>query len=67
MAADSGASRHIAQGDMKLLYAAATDENFRNALIASHDNGDNLSFCFSDTFEKIHIMQNGIVVSDGGA
>ena len=67
MAADSGASRHIIMSDMKMLLAFAMDKGIQDAIIKSHDEGDNLSFCFSDTYEKIHIMQNGIAVSEGGA
>jgi hypothetical protein len=67
MAADSGASRHIALSDISMLIAAATDEKVRNAIIKSHEENDNLSFCYSDTTDKIHVMQNGIAVSEGGA
>jgi hypothetical protein len=52
--------------DMKMLFAAAMDKGIQDAITKSHDEGDNLSFCFSDTFEKIHIMQNGIAASGGG-
>jgi len=67
MAADSGASRHILMSDMRMLFAAAADKGIQDAIIKSHDEGDNLSFCFSNTYEKIHIMHNGIAVSGGGA
>jgi hypothetical protein len=53
--------------DIKLLYAAATDEKIKNALIESHEKGDNLSFCFSNTCDKIHPMANNQAVSEGGA
>jgi hypothetical protein len=66
MAADSGASRHVIMSDMKMLFAAAIDKGVQDAILKSHDAGDNLSFCYSDTCEKIHIMQNGIAVSEGG-
>ena len=67
MAADSGASRHILMSDMKMLFAAASDKGIKDAIIKSHEEGDDLSFCFSDTYEKIHIMHNNIAVSGGGA
>jgi hypothetical protein len=67
MAADSAASRHFVQSDMTLLLAAIHDKNLHDAVIKSIDDGDNLAFCFSDTFDKIHIMQNNIAVSAGGA
>ena len=55
MAADSGASRHIALGDISLLFSM-DKENIQ----------DNLSFCFADNCEKIHLLQNNIGVSEGG-
>lgn len=64
MAADSGASRHIIASDLKMLFAAATDKNIQDAIL--NDANDNLSFCFSDTFDKIHVMRNNIAVSEGG-
>jgi hypothetical protein len=67
MAADSGASRHFLKSDMTMLFAVIQDKNLQDAIIKSHDDGDNLSFCFSDTFDKIHLMQNNMAVSAGGA
>jgi hypothetical protein len=55
MAADSGASRHIAMSDIRLLFAMDR-ENIEQ----------NLSFCFADNCNKIHLMQNDIAVSEGG-
>jgi hypothetical protein len=55
MAADSGASRHIAMSDIRLL-VAMDKENIQQ----------NLSFCFADNCNKIHLMQNNIAVSEGG-
>jgi hypothetical protein len=55
MAADSGASRHIAMNDIRLLLAL-DKENIQQ----------NLSFCFAENCDKIHLMQNNIAVSEGG-
>jgi hypothetical protein len=59
MAADSGASRHIAMSDIRLLLAI-NKENVENI------QDKNLEFCFTDNCEKIHLMQNNIAVSEGG-
>jgi hypothetical protein len=55
MAADSGASRHIAVSDIRLLFAI-DKENIQDAL----------SFCYANNSDKLHLMQNNIAVSEGG-
>jgi len=66
MAADSGASKHIIANDIKMLFAAAIDKGVQDAIFKNHDAENNLSFCYTDTYDKIHIMRNNIAVSDGG-
>ena len=55
MAADSGASRHIAMTDINLLFAM--DQN---------NVQDNLSFCFATNCNKLHLLKNNIAISEGG-
>ena len=55
MAADSGASRHIAMSDINLLFSMDPD-NVQN----------NLNFCFAANCNKLHLLKNNIAISAGG-
>ena len=66
MAADRARSRHIIAQDMNYLWALIQDKNLQKAVVDSHTNGDNLSFCYTNTEIKIQTFKNNIAVSSGG-
>ena len=62
MAADSAVSRHMVLDNAPLLLAAVKDEKLKELIFKNPES----NFCYTNTASKIHLMKNGIAVSEGG-